>query len=216
MTTALQGNELATCSRFKAKPRKKYKFLKEPLVNAEVFSKIIWRLFSLLIAEEKHGGWNSFSFDAQCGYYPEHQRNNEWCCPYFPLAVSKRAIVSLMSVWKRSCNFALASFPERKWREGKEREKEAAAERGWERRGGKQRFTADGLLMPGHWAWISVGNNYVQKFSKNCQCWIAVGSSFQTQIILWYLLLQPCLGCSWVPLPFAVLRLGLTQTLKPP
>lgn len=124
MTTALQGNELATYSGFKAKPRKKYKFLKEPLVNAEVFSKIIWRLFSLLITEEKHGGWNSFSFDAQCGYYPEHQRNNEWCCPYFPLAVSKRAIVSLVSVWKRSCNFALASFPERKWREEREKKKQ--------------------------------------------------------------------------------------------
>lgn len=41
MTTALQGNELATYSGFKAKSRKKYKFLKEPLVNAEVFSKII-------------------------------------------------------------------------------------------------------------------------------------------------------------------------------
>lgn len=124
MTTALQGNELATYSGFKAKSRKKYKFLKEPLVNAEVFSKIIWRLFSLLITEEKHGGWNSFSFDAQCGYYPEHQRNNEWCCPYFPLAVSKRAIVSLVSVWKRSCNFALASFPERKWREEREKKKQ--------------------------------------------------------------------------------------------
>lgn len=159
MTTALQGNELETYSRFKAKPRKKYKFWKEPLVNAEVFSKIIWRLFSLLITEEKHGGWNSFSFDAQCGYYPEHQRNNEWCCPYFPLAVSKRAIVSLVSVWKRSCNFALASFPKRKWREGKERKK-------------KQQQKGDGK---------EEGENRVL---QQMACWcLGIGHEFQWEII---------------------------------
>lgn len=66
---------------------------------------------------------------------------------------------------------------------------------------GREMFAADSLLM--HWLvtgcelWgISVGTNYVQKFSKNCQCQIAVGSSFQTQIILSYPLLQMCTGCS--------------------
>lgn len=169
-------------------------------MNIEVLSKIIWIPFSLLIAEEKHGGCSSFSFDAQRGYYTEHQRNNERCFPYFPLTAFGWAIVSLVFVWKRSCSFAFASFPKRKQKEGKEteEEEEEAAQR--ERREVKS-FAADSLLMnrlvTGRELWrTSVGTNYVQKFPKNCQCQIAVGSSFQTQIILSYLLLQRCTGCS--------------------
>lgn len=41
-----------------------------------------------------------------------------------------------------------------------------------------------------------MGANYVQVFSKSCQRRIAMGSSFQTEIILSYLLLQMCTGCS--------------------
>lgn len=46
-------------------------------MNIKVFSKKIRILFLLLIAEGKHGGCSLFSFDAQHGYYSEHQRNNE-------------------------------------------------------------------------------------------------------------------------------------------
>lgn len=142
MTTALQGNELATCSRFKAKPRKKYKFLKEPLVNAEVFSKIIWRLFSLLIAEEKHGGWNSFSFDAQCGYYPEHQRNKWVMLPIFSIScIQASNCFSHVCLKKElqlcSCFFSWKKMERRKREKKKQQQKGDGKEEG-ENRGLQQ------------------------------------------------------------------------------
>lgn len=162
-------------------------------MNIEVFSKIIWILFSLLIAEGKHGGYSSFSSDAQHRYYTEHQRNNEQCFPHFPLAVFGWAIVSLVSE-KGAAILLLPLFLKENGKQEKKR-----STKGQNR--GKQIFAADSLLMhrlvTGHELWgISVGTNYVQKFSKNCQCRTAVGSIFQTQIILSYLLLQTYMGWS--------------------
>lgn len=162
-------------------------------MNIKVFSKKIWILFLLLVAERKHGGCSLFSFDAQHVYYSEHQRNNERCFPYFPLTLFRWAIVSVGSVWKKRCNFVLAYFPKRKWKEGKEKKQH----KGKEERKKDVCHRQPSNAPTGHWAWTAgsfSGTNYVQKFSKNCQSWIAVGSSFQTQIILSYLRLQNVSG----------------------
>lgn len=86
---------------------------------------------------------------------------------------------------------------------------------------GKEMFAADSLLMhqlvTGCELWgMSVGTNHVQKFSKNSQCWIGVGSSFQAQtwILHKFFQIYCCKHTQGVPailLPFAVARLGTQQ-----
>lgn len=87
-------------------------------------------------------------------------------------------------------------------------------------------FAADSLLMhqlvTGHELWgMSVGTNQVQKFSKNSQCWIGVGSSFQAQTWIFHKFfhIYCCKSAQGVPailLPFAVVGLGTEQRPKPP
>lgn len=177
----------------------------------KVFSKKIWILFLLLIAEGKHGGCSLFSFDAQHGYYSEHQRNNEQCFPYFPLTLFRWAIISVSSVWKKRCNLVLAYFPEKN---GK-KEKRRSSTKGKKRE--KNMFAADSLLMhclvtgsfSGNWLCPGV---FQELPELNC-----CGKYFpDTDHPFISTAAQCARDVPVILLPFAVLELGIGECLRLP
>lgn len=129
-------------------------------MNIKVFFKKIWILFLLLIAEGKHGGCSLFSFDAQHGYYSEHQRNNEQCFPYFPLTLFRWAIISVSCVWKKKAILFLLVF----LKENGKKEKRRSSTKGKKREKRDVCHSQPSNALAGHWAWTA------GSFSGNWSC----------------------------------------------